>query len=463
MKNSISIIGGGFAGTSLVRQLVERTTPIKITLFNFDSEISKGVAYGCLQNTSLLNVETSKMSAFADHPTHFLDWCANHPTYINDSKEIIGSSFMPRKIYGDYLHSIWLETIELAKSKKCELIIINEEVLALNLIENKLTVFTANNSHTFDKCVLATGNELPGKPKNLPNSFIESTNYFKNPWNIDFDKIDPALPVLIIGNGLTMADAVLNLRENHFQQKIISISPNGFNILPHRNFNFSFESALSTIQTPISLLELIHLFNLEAKKLKKFGVSPEPIIDAFRPNIQKVWRQFSDEEKSKFMRRVRHIWGVARHRIPFISYDKIMREQINQRLVILAGSVLELSETSAGNKVKIWNKRSLQEIEILVGSVINCTGPETNVLKSSNKLLKQLRHDGLISQDKLNLGLRVNYTNFKTINSKNEENQNLFAIGSLLKGELWESTATNELKNQAKELAVILTNELLKT
>jgi uncharacterized NAD(P)/FAD-binding protein YdhS len=140
-----------------------------------------------------------------------------------------------------------------------------------------------------------------------------------------------------------------------------------------------------------------------------------------------------------------------------------MREQINQRLVILAGSVLELLETNAGNKVKIWNKRSLQEIEILVGSVINCSGPETNVLKSSNKLLKQLHQDGLISQDKLNLGLRVNYTNFKTINSKNEENQHLFAIGSLLKGELWESTATNELKNQAKELAVILTNELLKT
>jgi len=160
---------------------------------------------------------------------------------------------------------------------------------------------------------------------------------------------------------------------------------------------------------------------------------------------------------------VRHIWGVSRHRIPFISYDKIMKEQINQQLEILAGRLVEVNQLNDGNTVTLWDKRLKKNKEFLVGSIINCTGPETKVAATNNELLKYLLANGVISQDSLSLGLRANTSTFRTINSKNEENECLFAIGSLLKGELWESTAVNELKNQVKELAVLLTNELPKT
>lgn len=463
MKNSISIIGGGFAGTLLARQIIERTNQYIIYLFNHTSELAKGVAYDCNQNTALLNVIASKMSAFTDDNEHFLNWCLNHPNYKNESKSIVGSAFLPRKIYGEYLKAIWNETLLKANEKGSEIIVISEKVISIEKVENQFIVSTNEQKIGSDNCVLATGNEEPGKPKNCPDSLLTDSNYFSNPWKIDFSKINYSLPVLIIGNGLTMVDTVLSLREHHFTQKIISISPNGFNILPHRNFNLDFKSQLATIQTPISLLELVHLFNQEVKTLRKFGVSPEPIIDAFRPNVAKVWQQFSEEEKAKFMGRVRHIWGVARHRIPFVSYDKIMKEQINQQLEILAGKLVELNQSNEGNKVTLWDKRLKNNKEFIVGSVINCTGPETKITATKNDLLKQLLVDGLISQDLLHLGLRANTKTFRTINAENQENERLFAIGSLLKGELWESTAVNELKNQAKELAVLLTNELPKT
>lgn len=463
MKNSISIIGGGFAGTLLARQIIQRTNQYTIYLFNHTSELAKGVAYDCTQNTALLNVNAAKMSAFPDDNNHFLNWCLKQPMYKYDSQSIIASAFLPRKIYGEYLGSIWKETKELAKENGCELVVLNEKVIRLNESENKFEILTETEKILSDFCVLATGNEQPGKPKNVSDSFISGENFFANPWKIDFSKVNYELPILIIGNGLTMVDTVLSLRENNFQQKIISISPNGFNILPHRNFNLDFQSKLATIQTPISLLELIHLFNKEVKTLRRFGVSPEPIIDAFRPNVARVWRQFSNVEKTKFMGRVRHIWGVARHRIPFVSYDKIMKEQINQQLEILAGKLLELKENNVGNEATLWDKRTRKKVNFLVGSVINCTGPETKVIATANKLLQNLFENGMITQDSLNLGLSVNVANYRTINSKNQENSRLFAIGSLLKGELWESTAVNELKTQAKELAVLLTNELPKT
>ena len=463
MKKSISIIGGGFAGTLLARQLIERTNLFKIYLFNHTSELAKGVAYDCNQNTALLNVVASKMSAFPDDNEHFLNWCLNHSNYKNASKSVVGSAFLPRKIYGEYLKSIWEETKTLANEKDCELEIVSEKVTTINKSENQFTLGTPNEKFQSNYCVLATGNEQPGIPKNIAESFLLGEYYFANPWKIDFSKINYSLPLLIIGNGLTMVDTVLSLRENNFHQKIISISPNGFNILPHRNFNLDFKSQLATIQTPISLLELVHLFNQEIKILRTFGVSPEPIIDAFRPNVAKVWQQFSEEEKAKFMGRVRHIWGVARHRIPFVSYDKIMKEQINQQLEILAGKLVEIKQSSEGNKLTLWDKRLKKNKEFVVGSIINCTGPETKITATKNELLNQLFKDGIISQDSLNLGLRANTSSFRTINAENQENECLFAIGSLLKGELWESTAVNELKNQAKELAVLLTNELPKT
>ena len=43
----------------------------------------------------------------------------------------------------------------------------------------------------------------------------------------------------------------------------------------------------------------------------------------FKSNTQKIWESFSVSEKKVFMSRLRHHWGVARHRIPFISYDFI--------------------------------------------------------------------------------------------------------------------------------------------
>lgn len=463
MKTSIAIIGGGYAGTILARKIIEQTVNVQITIFNHSTKISKGVAYDCNQKSSLLNVPAGKISALPEDANHFLDWCLTRPTYQKDSRELIAGSFLPRSLYGEYLHETWLDTVEKAKQNKVDLTVIPEKVVYLKATETGIELHTETATQHFDKCVIATGNELPGKPKNIESEFLKSERYFNNPWDVDYHKIDKSLPTLIIGNGLTMVDIVLNMRDNHFYQKIISISPNGFNILPHRNFGFTYTGALANIAFPISLLELIKMFNREMKNLKKFGVSPEPIIDALRPNTQKIWQQFSSEEKAKFMARVRHLWGVARHRIPFVSYDTIMKEQVNQQLNILAGKITSVQENKDGIEVKIWDKRTKREISVMVGAIVNCTGPETNITRTANPLLNQMLTDGIISQDELSLGLRANCKNFRTIQKNGTENQNIYAIGSLLKGELWETTAVSDLRVQAKELAQELTKDIPKT
>jgi len=58
-----------------------------------------------------------------------------------------------------------------------------------------------------------------------------------------------------------------------------------------------------------------------------------------------------------------------------------------------------------------------------------------------------------LTQDNLKLGIKANTETFQIINSDGKPHTNLYTIGSNLKGELWESTAVNELRGQAEKLA----------
>jgi uncharacterized NAD(P)/FAD-binding protein YdhS len=53
----------------------------------------------------------------------------------------------------------------------------------------------------------------------------------------------------------------------------------------------------------------------------------------------------------------------------------------------------------------------------------------------------------------LKLGIAAETTTYKVKDQEGNTKHNLFTLGSNLKGELWESTAVNELRLQAEKLA----------
>ena len=78
----IAIIGGGFSGTMTAVNLARLSTrPLRIYVVNSGHPAGRGVAYGTKRAEHLLNVAARNMSAFPDHPNHFLDWLA-HPVRI---------------------------------------------------------------------------------------------------------------------------------------------------------------------------------------------------------------------------------------------------------------------------------------------------------------------------------------------------------------------------------------------
>jgi uncharacterized NAD(P)/FAD-binding protein YdhS len=375
-------------------------------------------------------------------------------------RNMIVNAFLPRDLYGQYLEKLWEAAVQESQYAAIKVHTINDKVIRLDYKKTITTIHTKGGFHmTFDACVIATGNQLPGNPKILNPSFYKTKYYFQNPWdeNAVSQLNDDA--VLILGNGLTMVDTVIGLLENGFKGKIISLSPNGFNILPHRHNGMVYEQLSKELKDIDSLKDLVRLVYHHVRLVRAFGLTAEPIIDALRPHAQRFWQQFSLAEKRLFMKKYRHLWGVARHRIPMHIHDKIQRLQIEGRLQILAGHIQNLDLKD--DCVECSYKNKAEELShFRVGRVINCTGPESDLDKLNDHFLKDAKERALLIQDELRLGIQTHIKDFTLKNGKGKSQEGLHTLGANLRGELWESTAVNELRQQAKQLAAIIASNI---
>lgn len=452
----IGIIGGGFSGTMTAVRLIEKSeSPGEIILIDQQHSIHKGIAYNPYSGKHLLNVVTGKMSAYAEQPEHFLDWIMEREEFNDMERTWLSNAFLPRHLYGEYLGEILEKAKQKAIAKGIKLKIIDCYVTDLDVTEHAVILQLDKQSELkVNQCVLTTGNNIPRNPEIHTKTFYNSDKYFQNPWEKTVVKnIKNQFPILIIGNGLTMVDTVLGLLENGYNGTIYSISPNGFNILPHRHNGLKYTILIEESNEKMSLYEWVKLLNKHIKSVRKLGISAEPVIDSLRPHTQRIWRSLSDREKALFMKRLRHLWGVARHRIPLHIHDKIQQLRIDGKLHILSGKIIDCKESEVAVMVEFYDKKDEKTKSINVSRVINCTGPETDLMQIKNHYLMNCLLKGMLTQDKLKLGINTNTETFQVINADGQPHSRLFTIGSNLKGELWESTAVNELRIQADKLA----------
>src|ERR1700722_7836614 len=101
---SVVIIGGGFSGTITAINLARLSpAPLQITIIDQNSAPCRGIAYSTRNASHLLNVLARNMSALADQPNHFVEWLGTRSEYLDVPNAAIRETFVPRKVYGDYL------------------------------------------------------------------------------------------------------------------------------------------------------------------------------------------------------------------------------------------------------------------------------------------------------------------------------------------------------------------------
>ena len=460
MKNKpvIAIIGGGFCGSALLIQLARQSqNPLEIILINKENPLSKGIAYSSYNPKHILNVPAAKMSAFPDDPDNFINWIKSKPEFSEYVNEDLNDRFMPRVIYGKYLKELFEETVN-NLPPNIFLKIIEDEVTDVIPSESVTDIILKKGDPVkADKVVLALGNFGPEDPRIQNNDFFKSKNYFSNPWKQEaVSGLNDDDNVLIIGTGLTMVDNVLSLLDKGFKGTIFALSTNGYFPLSHKKRK-PYTDILSELHPPYTMAGLFKIFRKHIKYVLSHGITGEAVVDAVRPKTQEIWLSLTLDDKIRFMSHIRHLWGVARHRLPKEIFEQ-MQELISvKKLQIIGGRIQDIEEHN-GRIIVTYKERKTQLIkELNINRIINCTGPKTDLSKIDDELIVNLLKRGLITADEMKLGINA-LPDGTIIQKDHSVSSKLFTIGSLLKGILWESTAVPELRVQAQSLA----NELIR-
>lgn len=410
----IAIIGAGFSGILLCHHLISLAKkPLQITIIDKNS-FARGTAYKTISSVHFLNVKAGNMSAFPDSKDDFLHFAEAENIYL------------PRKIYGSYLQSIWEKTVQLAKEKNIDLHKLLKEVVA---ITSKSLTFSDGTSQEADAIVLACG--VPDNKFFLP----PSKNYIQNIWQSEsMAHIPTSSHVVILGSGLTMLDALASLEERKFNGDITVISNDGKLPEVHAQLESNPPKFFASY-SPSSARELVHLIRTALKKAKLESFDWRYVIDELRPHTQRIWQSLPPHEKKKLVPLL-SLWNRHRHRMPQQYADLVQRFPFKH----IAGSVLSVEE---GFIIHLENQT------IAADTILNCTGPEMRLYKNRSPLIQNLLSSGSLQPDAINLGAAVDENNSLLGTAQGR----IFALGQLLFGTKLEITAVPELREDCLKLA----------
>jgi uncharacterized NAD(P)/FAD-binding protein YdhS len=441
----ITIIGGGASGTLLAVNLLNRAGDdrLEINLVEKREKVGRGVAFGTDHLVHLLNVPAGKMSGLADKPDHFHRWL------LDNGYEYEPSAFVPRKLFSDYLRDS-LEAAAKSASDRSTLNIFDSEAIDISPSHEKVEVELSDGTIlSSEAVVLAFGNFLPPHP-NVPSlEFTNASKYFHDPWSQDLEKLlDPDDAVLIIGTGLSMADAVVRLNERGHRGKITAISTRGLLPAVHK-LGYTYPSIYEEIRGIPEVTKVLKIVRSHIDNANADSSDWRAVIDSLRPHTQSIWLDLPLAEKKYFMQHLSRYWNVARHRMPPETFALLDDMQKGGRFEVLKGRLRSIKHNGKFN-VEYSEIRELHNIE--VDAIINCIASESNFSKIDSKLVQNLLAKGSIRCDALKFGLDAT-PDGNLIEKDGDRSKHLFTLGTALKGVLWESTAIPEIRVQARDLA----------
>ena len=454
----VAIIGGGFSGTLTAVNLARLSTaPLRISVLNCAYPAGRGIAYSTRRPEHLLNVAARNMSALPEYPSHFVDWLLTRTEYANIPETELRETFMPRRVYGDYLRSLaWHYSDPLNSRSSVEIKTIPSEVVDLiSEAQGARLILADGTTLMADRVVLATGNEPPADLTGT-GALSEHPAWCANPW-IDWESKlpPPGGTIVLLGTGLTTVDAILTLLTLDWRGHIHAVSRHG--LLPQSHFKGVDVPDFPPPEVDLAslgLTELIALMEQHCARLRGLGANPAIIVDKLRPHTQRIWQAFSDQERQEFITRYAARWNVIRHRIAPSIHQNITAAVANGRVALTAASITGLR--TAGPKIAVDLESSDGTPSSLTADlVINGTGPQTRFSATRSPLLRALLKRGLAQTDASDMGLKI-AADFTVIQKDEQPSPHLLALGPLLRGTLWETIAVPELRGQALRVAQTL-------
>lgn len=455
---TIAIIGGGFSGTVLAANLLQRppTGPTRVVLIESGPRIGSGAAYGPADYPYLLNVPAARMSATSYEPGDLIRFARGHLPHVE------AEAYLPRQLYGEYLYE-FLRTAERAAPRHVQLQCVHGQVTAVRPLRNgQLLVMTGEQQLLAEQVVLASGDSRP-PVRPYATDVAHSAAYVAEPYRTHAARgMDRTL--LLIGTGLTMVDMAVAAAAEHPALKLIALSRHGR--MPAEQASSIAPDVLAATFDRLQLLscrsvrELAIAVRKLADDAEERGGDWREAITRVRGCVPKVWQNLEDRERRRFLRHLRVYWDTRRHRMPPEFARRIGDLLRAGRLEVRAGTVDQLRPD--GERIAVrWRARGQRELaQFTADRVIECTGSDNRLQYTTDALWRQLQDAGLATADTLGLGPRTG-PHGALIDAAGRCAQRLFYLGPMLRAAHWESTAVGELRERAEALAAMLANREL--
>src|SRR5581483_11614679 len=148
-------------------------------------------------------------------------------------------------------------------------------------------------------------------------------------------------------------------------------------------------------------------------------------------------------------------WEVHRHRVPPATAARIAALRAAGRLSVLRGRVTEVTEvtgTGPGGPLRVRIEQGAAATVLSAGWLVNATGPEADLTRGTDPLIRDLLAQGLARPGPLGLGLDASPAG-AVLDATGTAASPLFTLGPPLRGLYYETTAIPEIRNQAAALA----------
>jgi uncharacterized NAD(P)/FAD-binding protein YdhS len=424
-KRRVVVVGGGASGALVASSLLRAAGDghaVDVRVIERDHVIGPGLAYRTTDPRHLLNNYAGRLSAFEQEPDHLLRWCAGRGVPAEPQ------SFLPRRVYGEYLTDVLASTPIPAGSRLHRF---RGEVVDVEPRGRGFTVRQACGwTHEADVVVLALGNPPPRRVSDLE---WLGRRYVADPWAPgSLETLSNEDEVLLLGTGHTMVDVVAQINATHPRTRMVAVSRHG--LLPTRHVRRGVRPLDGFRPDTSSLSRLIADVRRRVAEVESSGGDWRDVIDSLRPHAGELWDALGPGDRERFVRHLSRRWEVLRHR---------MAPQ-------MAGVVDDLL---ADGTLRVTTP---DRVDVSGFSrVVNCSGPAPVCTPGWSAVVDRLRARRRLRPNALGLGLDVDGDG-RLVGASGRPTAGLFAVGAARRGAAWEVAAIPDIRSQASALARLL-------
>ncbi|MHA6203909.1 FAD/NAD(P)-binding protein [Dyella soli] len=447
----IAVIGGGAAGAAAFGELLARFRHGTVHWVVGQQAPGRGVAYATRDDRHLLNVRAASMGVFQEQGDAFIQ----HAT--RQLGQVKGSDFLPRRLFGDFIQAQVGARIDEARRAGRGFRIHPEA--ALEIVRRDAGGYAVRIGDgrwlEVSDVILAIGALAQRPLRAVSSTALASGAYELDPWQLERHQQVPRR-VVVIGTGLTAVDTLLSASLRWPHAELVAVSRHGMWPCTHSALPLASHPQQEALNRALMACHGV----LPMLRLVRAAVDTAPdsdwrsIIDGMRPINAGLWQRLSHAGRRQFLRHLRWLWEVSRHRMAPASGQAIQQLQEEGRLQVHAARVLAV-DGAAPLQVTL-RERATQLVSTLQADlVVQATGLDTAVAYGAHDLLSQCLRAGLAVADPLQLGVLAQ-PDGQLLDACGAPLPGLYAIGSLLRGNLWECTAMPEIRAAAHQLALRL-------